>query len=156
MQPVAQKNYLTPTYQLIITAGIIILFLQLYSHAISMFTDSQTNAQVALKEEYNEQLRQQMREDIVESVALELDSIMVRRSKLEAMVGEGVKTLPGERVFIIANSDIHALENTRGASESSIFKDPEELGFDEEASELELIKRRPPMDQWKYVLFGIK
>ncbi len=142
-----------PSYQLIIICGIIILFLQLYSHAISMFNDSQTNLQVDRFLAHNQKLKNDIRHDIIDSVVENLPSVEVRRNKIESE--KGITVLPGEKVFIVPNSDNLALENNPTAKEDAVFKEKVPSGMKTPKEIENEMKKRPVIDQWKWFIFHI-
>lgn len=139
---------ISATYQVIIIGGFVILFLQLYTHATSMYRDSQSSEQVARFQETNKQIEDDIRSKQITAFTLTLPTVAERDAKLN-----GPEKYMDEKVMVVNDSEAMA-QNIKLPSEQDVFKEPVSLDFIAgDNQKLEDMKKRPKIDQWKWVLF---
>lgn len=139
---------ISATYQVIIIGGFVILFLQLYTHATSMYRDSQSSEQVARFQETNKQIEDDIRSKQITAFTLTLPTVAERDAKLN-----GPEKYMDEKVMVVNDSEAMA-QNIKLPSEQDVFKEPISLDFIAgDNQKLEDMKKRPKIDQWKWVLF---
>lgn len=140
---------ISATYQVIIIGGFVILFLQLYTHATSMYRDSQSNEQVLRFQETNKQIEDDIREKQITAFTLKLPSVAERDAKLN-----GPEQYLDEKVMVVNDSEAMAHESIKLPSEQDVFKEPISLDFiGSDTARIEELKKQPKFDQWKWVLF---
>lgn len=140
---------ISATYQVIIIGGFIILFLQLYTHATSMYRDSQSSEQVARFQETNRQIENDIRTKQITAFTLTLPTVAERDAKLN-----GPEKFLDENVMVVNDSEAMAHESIKLPSEQDVFKEPVSLDFiNADSEKIEALKRKPKIDQWKWVLF---
>jgi len=143
---------ISATYQIIIIGGFIILFLQLYTHATSMYRDSQSSEQVARFQETNRQIEQDIRTKQITAFTLTLPAVEEREAKLN-----DAKKYLDENVMVVSDSDAMAHESIKLPSEENVFKEPVSLDFIAgDNAKIDAMKQRAKIDQWKWVLFKIE
>lgn len=143
---------ISATYQVIIIGGFIILFLQLYTHATSMYRDSQSSEQVARFQETNKAIEEDIRNKQITAFTLTLPSVAERDAKLN-----GPEKYLDEQVMVVNDSEALAHESIKLPSEQDVFKEPISLDFiNADTAKLEEMKKKPKIDQWKWVLFRLE
>lgn len=143
---------ISATYQVIIIGGFVILFLQLYTHATSMYRDSQSSEQVDRFQETNKEIAKDIRDKQITAFTLTLPSVEEREAKLN----DSERYLD-EDVMVVNDSDAMAHENIKLPNEQDVFKEPVSLDFIAGDSEkVNQMKQKPKIDQWKWVLFKIE
>lgn len=143
---------ISATYQVIIIGGFIILFLQLYTHATSMYRDSQSSEQVDRFQETNKQIEDDIRSKQITAFTLTLPTVAERDAKLN-----GPEKFLDEKVMVVNDSDAMAHDTIKLPSEQDVFKEPVSLDFIAgDNAKLDALKKKPKIDQWKWVLFKLE
>lgn len=140
------------TYQIIIIAGFCILFIQLYALASSMYRDAQSSEQIERFEQQNKNLEKKTKESMIELIKTQLISVELRDTK-ETQNSQYLD----EEVRILQDSDLVANEDLQAPSDKALFKQPYPIEFTQsEKEKIELVKKKPKIEQWKYFFFKIE
>lgn len=146
-----KSRRVSATYQILIVAGFIILFIQLYAFAAGMYRDAQSTEQIERYETKNQDLKDSIKETMVSLLKNQLQSVEIRTFKETFN-----KRYLDEEVRVIKDSELLAKSEVL-PSQKDVFKDPEAADYiDAQAEALARIKLEPKINHWKYFLFHIE
>ena len=114
-----------------------------------MYRDSQSSEQVARFQETNRQIENDIRTKQITAFTLTLPTVAERDAKLN-----GPEKYMDEEVMVVNDSEAMAHESIKLPSEQDVFKEPVSLDIiNGNTEKLEELKKKPKIDQWKWVLF---